>query len=328
MKRRHLVTGAALLFSCASLAQAESPVDLRPSVALLYSQVFEDSARGTDEGKGVYLSGSWRLSERWGVELGASYHGFDESLQSGVAREWRERGLDLGAFYNLTGSERFTPYLTFGAGAMRLNDRAKDTRTTEPFGQAGVGFRSLLASNFGLRGEAVYRYTDVSDDHAVSRSGFGEAVLRLGVYVPIGAAAAAPQPVAVAPRPARPDPEPRHDSTVIFEFDERIFFGFDSATLRPEAEALLLEAARQIKADRTLTQIEVAGHTCDIGSAPYNLGLSRRRANAVRNFLVDRGGVDAGLLSVVGYGMTRPKVSNTSIENRQKNRRVELRRIN
>ena len=78
MKSRHLVMGAAFLLSCAPLVQAESPVDLRPSVSLLYSHVFEDSARGSDEGRGAYLSGTWRLSERWGVELGYRVkHEFD-----------------------------------------------------------------------------------------------------------------------------------------------------------------------------------------------------------------------------------------------------------
>ncbi len=329
MKHRYSALSAVFLLAGAPLVHAEQAVDLRPSFSLLYSHVFEDSARGTDEGQGAHLSGVWNLSERWGVELGASYHGFDESQQSGIAREWRETGLNLGAQYYLSRQPRFSPYLSLGAGAIRLDDRANDTRTTEPFGQAGVGFTSLLASNFGIRGEALYRYIDVSDDHAIDGSSFGEAVARLGFYVPIGAApVAASQPAPVAAPPAAgPAPAPRPDAAVLYEFDERIFFGFDSSTLRPEAESILLEAANQIKADRSLKQVEVAGHTCDIGSAQYNLSLSQRRANVVRNFLVERGGIDASVLSVNGYGVTRPKVPNTSVENRQQNRRVELRKI-
>ena len=73
-----------------------------------------------------------------------------------------------------------------------------------------------------------------------------------------------------------------------------------------------------------LVRIEVAGHTCDIGSAEYNQGLSERRAQSVYNFLVNEGEIDSDRLVVRGYGEDRPKVPNTSRENRQQNRRVEL----
>jgi len=111
---------------------------------------------------------------------------------------------------------------------------------------------------------------------------------------------------------------------VILEFDAAVFFEFDSATLRPAAIAELNEAAALLNLHDELTRVEVAGHTCDLGSASYNQGLSERRARAVRDHLVEQGEVSADRLVVRGYGEDRPKVPNTSTENRQQNRRVEL----
>lgn len=319
-----------MLVAGAAWAESEAPTDLRPQLSLQYSHVFEEKARSDQDGQGAYLAGTWHFSPRWAVELGASYHDFDLGLDdSGIARDWRETGINLDAQYYLSRNPRFSPYLTLGAGALRLEDRVGDTRSTDPFGEAGFGFRSLITPRFGVRGDALYRYTDVSDRHNSADSGFNEAIVRVGFYVPLGAAPVAPEPVAepVAtpqPRPVAPPPAPEPAPEVIFEFDESIFFGFDSDTLRPEAEDKLMEAARMIREDRSLRKVEIAGHTCDIGSAQYNLGLSERRARAVREFLVTRGGVDPELLTVTGYGVTRPKVPNTSPENRQMNRRVEL----
>lgn len=111
---------------------------------------------------------------------------------------------------------------------------------------------------------------------------------------------------------------------MIYEFDAAVFFEFDSARLRPAAITELNAAATVINQRTELTRIEVAGHTCDIGAADYNQGLSERRAQAVRDHLVNQGGVNANRLVVRGYGENRPKVPNTSNENRQQNRRVEL----
>lgn len=323
--------GSLLLAAGAAWAEAESATDLRPQLSLQYGYVFEDSARTSENGDGAYLAGTWNFSPRWAMELGASYHGFDTGLDdNGIARDWRETGLSVGAQYYLSRQPRFSPYLTASAGALRLEDRIGDTRSTDPFGEVGVGFRSQLSGRFGVRGDATYRYIDVSDDrHASASDRFQEPVVRLGFYMALGAAPtaepAAPAPVAApTPRPLTPAPLAEPAPEVIFEFDEAIFFGFDSATLRPEAESKLMEAAQLIQQDASLVKVEIAGHTCDIGSAPYNLGLSERRARAVQAFLVNQGGIDASRLMVTGYGVTRPKVPNTSAENRQMNRRVEL----
>ncbi|HEX5460321.1 MAG TPA: OmpA family protein [Steroidobacteraceae bacterium] len=73
-------------------------------------------------------------------------------------------------------------------------------------------------------------------------------------------------------------------------------------------------------------QLTIEGHTDNIGSAEYNLDLSARRAQAVRQVLVGRLGVPAAKLEAKGYGLTRPVESNATDQGRAHNRRVEVSR--
>ncbi len=103
---------------------------------------------------------------------------------------------------------------------------------------------------------------------------------------------------------------------------EDVHFDFDRYTLRPEALRLLDEAIKALQDDPGLN-IEIEGHTCNIGTAEYNLALGDRRAKAVEEYLVSRG-IAAGRLHTVSYGEERPKYDNTREETRRLNRRAAL----
>lgn len=103
---------------------------------------------------------------------------------------------------------------------------------------------------------------------------------------------------------------------------EDVHFDFDRYTLRNEALRVLDEAVRAMQGDATL-RLTLEGHTCDIGTAEYNLALGERRAQAVREYLQSRGiGVDR--LQTVSYGEERPKYDNSREETRRRNRRAAL----
>ena len=91
--------------------------------------------------------------------------------------------------------------------------------------------------------------------------------------------------------------------------------------------ANVLESAAGILLRYPDMQIEVAGHTDDVGSEANNLGLSERRARTVHNVLIRRG-VAEDRLTFKGYGETQPIADNTSADGRATNRRVELRLVN
>jgi len=101
-----------------------------------------------------------------------------------------------------------------------------------------------------------------------------------------------------------------------------ILFDFDKATLRRDVEFNLVKIATILNQFPEM-KIVIEGHTDSIGTDEYNLGLSQRRAQAVRDFLASQDVVE-GRLSWAGYGESRPVADNDSNEGRQKNRRVDL----
>jgi OOP family OmpA-OmpF porin len=71
------------------------------------------------------------------------------------------------------------------------------------------------------------------------------------------------------------------------------------------------------------TTAAIEGHTDNVSSAAYNQKLSEKRANSVRQYIIDKFGIDGSRLTATGYGMTKPIASNDTEEGRQKNHRVE-----
>jgi outer membrane protein OmpA-like peptidoglycan-associated protein len=98
-----------------------------------------------------------------------------------------------------------------------------------------------------------------------------------------------------------------------------------SVTLLVEAHRTLRAVAMAMRANRRLV-VEVGGHTDAVGDARGNQRLSRRRAEAIRLFLVSEG-VDPARLSATGYGESRPIADNATAEGRAENRRVEFKVI-
>src|SRR5690606_38462151 len=100
------------------------------------------------------------------------------------------------------------------------------------------------------------------------------------------------------------------------------FFDFDKATLKPEGRQILDQVVSQVNSINLETLI-ATGHTDSVGPEQYNQGLSERRANTVKNYLVEHG-VPADRVYVEGKGETSPIASNATREGRAQNRRVEI----
>jgi outer membrane protein OmpA-like peptidoglycan-associated protein len=103
---------------------------------------------------------------------------------------------------------------------------------------------------------------------------------------------------------------------------EDVHFDFDRYSLRPEATRVLDEAVSALRQDPTL-RVTIEGHTCNIGTAEYNLALGERRANAVRDYFVSNG-IVVSRLQTISYGEERPKYDNAREESRRLNRRASL----
>jgi len=102
-----------------------------------------------------------------------------------------------------------------------------------------------------------------------------------------------------------------------------IYFDFASDRIKEESEPVLSEIAQVLRTNPTWN-LNVEGHTDSIGSDADNLDLSRRRSAAVKQALTTRYKIDLNRLQTSGYGESRPKDRNDTMEGRARNRRVEL----
>jgi outer membrane protein OmpA-like peptidoglycan-associated protein len=101
-----------------------------------------------------------------------------------------------------------------------------------------------------------------------------------------------------------------------------IRFDFDKANIKPEYRDILNRIAGILMTLKGYT-VAVYGYTDDIGTQPYNLQLSQRRAEAVREFLV-QAGISSTIMSAKGFGKSDPRVPGDSDQARAANRRVEI----
>ncbi len=103
---------------------------------------------------------------------------------------------------------------------------------------------------------------------------------------------------------------------------DNVLFDFDKAEIKPEAYPLLDEVVAIMKKNPDMN-IEIQGHTDNIGTKEYNKDLSMRRANAVANYLVEKG-IARNRLKTTGFGFSKPVALNGTKFGRSLNRRVEL----
>lgn len=109
---------------------------------------------------------------------------------------------------------------------------------------------------------------------------------------------------------------------VTFDETSGVYFATDKYNINDKSQKTLNKLAGIFK-EYPQTNILVEGHTDSTGSDSYNLTLSKNRAQAVSNYLVDTG-VDRGRLTTKWYGESQPKYDNNTAEGRAKNRRVEI----
>jgi outer membrane protein OmpA-like peptidoglycan-associated protein len=102
-----------------------------------------------------------------------------------------------------------------------------------------------------------------------------------------------------------------------------IYFDFDRATFKTDSYPELNKLEAMLRQNSNII-VEIGGHTDGVGSKEYNIFLSRKRAEAVKDYLTKKG-IDTRRIKVVGYGKTKPLASNDDEnDGRELNRRVEF----
>ena len=117
----------------------------------------------------------------------------------------------------------------------------------------------------------------------------------------------------------------RGDSTYsVYSVDETVLFDTEKAEIKPGAAASLQQITASIGQRYATQQVRVMGFADSRGDKRYNRELSEKRAEAVKNYLVDTGKIGGARVSVEPMGETQPVATNATAAGRQENRRVEI----
>lgn len=116
----------------------------------------------------------------------------------------------------------------------------------------------------------------------------------------------------------------QEEEYTIYTLDDKLLFDTDKAQIRTEGEEKLKQVAEELKGLPQNGQIRIFGHADARASNEYNKELSAERANAVKDWLQNKGGIAANRLSIEAMGETAPRATNETARGRQLNRRVAI----
>jgi len=109
---------------------------------------------------------------------------------------------------------------------------------------------------------------------------------------------------------------------IVVEFNSKVLFGFDRSDLTGQALTNLNDLTKVLQKYPD-TNIEIQGHTDNVGTDEYNQDLSERRASSVATYLRSNG-INSSRIAIRGYGENAPRYSNDSETGRSQNRRVDF----
>ena len=207
-------------------------------------------------------------------------------------------------------SDNWRPYGLLAANVYdwkRGNNVSLGHRSSYGRVAVGLGVGTMVNQNYQFRADVRGMFE--SDQE-------GEVGVQLSLNRVFGKKAA-PAPVVITPDPVVV--EPTKDRTIIIRLDVKFEFNKDVVLAVYGEELETIASAMRAHDDIDLV---LQGHTDSTGSDSYNLGLSERRAKAVKAKLSADHGIASERISAQGYGETRPMDSNGTREGRQRNRRV------
>ncbi|MEQ8204045.1 MAG: OmpA family protein [Smithellaceae bacterium] len=311
-----LVCAALLSFAAAGFAQVTpGSITISPTIG---GYMFEGN-QDMDNSLSVGLRAGYNFTKYFGIEGYAHYVPTDiENSSTNVDY----LGYGLEGLYHFMPDSKFVPFFAIGVGGVHYSNATEDTtdgKRDKITADYGVGVKYFVTENIALRADVrhVIPFDGVNNDllYTVGLS------FAFGGAKKVVEAKPEPAPVEeVKPAPvveeAKPEIIEKGRTTLNVEFD------FDKATIKKGYYKDIDDLVTVMKQYPDLN-VEIDGHTDSIGTAAYNKKLSQKRADAIKKYMVEKGGIDAKRLTAVGYGEDKPIASNKTKEGRQKNRRVE-----
>ncbi len=319
---RVFIVVALLVFSTTAFAQIKpGAFNVGP---LLGVATFEGNQDLKNPALVLGLRGGYDFTKNWGVEATFnwvptrySFLTFEPRLKRDVEDDVYTNVYNyrIEAIYNFdfTPAPRFVPFVAVGIGGQSIDYRGSDKQNMTRFApDYGVGLKYFLTENLALR-------ADVRHVLAIG-SLYNDLEATVGMAFYFGGKKEAPAPPPPPPVAAVPEVEKK----MLSEGRARINveFDFDKSDIRPQYYDEIKQVA-DFMVKYPDTKVAIEGHTDNIGTEEYNQKLSQRRADSVKNYIVDKFNIDGKRLKSEGFGETRPIADNKTAEGRQQNRRVE-----
>jgi outer membrane protein OmpA-like peptidoglycan-associated protein len=307
------LTLAALMAGAASGAQAREGWYIRGDVGYSVDGEINTSFEIEDEDlvasskatgpQALIISQSFDLDDDWMGDVGAGYnYGNGFRLEGELA--YRHNGIEsspfagaeatslmLNGFFDFNRDGAFQPYVGVGVGHASLE--IQNSRESDWAWQAMAGVGIPLDDNVTL--DVAYRFFSIEDLNFGSTDvEYEHQAVTVGLRYQFGAPAA----VATTPPPEPTTPPPAVCPTSEFT----VYFEWDRSNLNAEAVQVIDRAVARA-AECNVNAIAIVGHTDTSGSQAYNVGLSDRRANVVRDALVARG-LSASMMTTHARGET------------------------
>jgi OOP family OmpA-OmpF porin len=336
-------------------------------IAVLGNYVRQDVHRvpaGPHYGGGASLIFGRHFGSGWGWEANYTLSALETGPTGGGDLYIHNFGGDL--TYSLGNRQSFTPFLLLGGGGVFDDVHPRRNGGISGYVDGGLGFTTgtFWHHRIRLRGE-LRAIHDFTENAAGDKDKFALTDYRagLGIEIPFYEY----KPAAVQPPPPPPpqvvevikevkvpvqtglldddgdgvindkDKCPNTPANTRVDGDgctlpkvlrlDGVTFEFNKSRLRPDSQTILNSVTEIMKRYPDL-QVELAGYTDSVGGAAYNLRLSQARAEAVKAYLTETGGIEAGRIKAKGYGKENPVADNATDEGRERNRRVELHTLN
>ena len=295
------------------LAQGQGAVEGE----LFYKKQYNDSVNHVEDGFNPGASIGYFLTDD--LSLNATYDKTNHTRSNDGTGNQKIKGDNFGlnAQYHFgTVGDALRPYVSGGVAHKSMTNVEADGhsgRDQSTFLTAGAGVKWYITDNLFARAgvEADYKLDNGKWDYAPT----------IGLGVNFGGSGGKVAPAPVAPAPA-PEPAPEAPVAEVVHVELDVKFDFDKSVVKPNSYADIKNLADFMKQYPQTTTV-VEGHTDSVGPDAYNQKLSERRANAVKQVLVNQYGVGANRVQSVGYGESRPVADNATEAGRAVNRRVE-----